>query len=124
MYTFDRFGLKDLTKIISSNPPITQVDTDYERNRSTVRRIRSQLERIPNINDVSADPFYEHVQNSEYIKRIIPNNPTLTEKAEKINALLNFYNHQIDRTTLFNWRKSFKKYLRTSEQKKYILLTE
>jgi hypothetical protein len=126
MHTFDLFVHNDLPRIISPNPQITKVDPDYERNRSTVRRTRVQLQRLNSIYDVKPEPFFEHAQKSQYLRRIIPNDPTLEEKTKKIHALLETYNHDKDRATLFNWRKSFRTYLlnKLSDQEKSNLLIE
>ena len=126
MHTFDLFVHNELPTIISPNPQISKVDPDYERNRSTVRRIRVQLEKLNSIYDVRPEPFFEHVQKFQYLRKIIPNNSTLEEKTNKINALLETYNHDKDRVTLFNWRKSFKTYLlnQLSDQEKSNLLIE
>jgi len=132
MHTFDLFVHNDLPKRISEklspDQQILKVAPDYDRNRSTFRRTRVQLAKLNSIDDVRPEPFYNHVQKSQYLKKIIiiPNNSTLEDKTKKINALLENYNHDRDRGTIFNWRKSFKTYLlnQLSEQEKSNLLIE
>ena len=126
MYSFDQFVHDELPQIISPTSQPYKVASDYEKNRSTVRRTRKQLARLGDISDVRPEPFQEHFKKSEYLKKILPPDPALKEKADKIDDLLQSYNHDKDRATLYNWRNSLKKYIldRLSDQEKANLLTE
>lgn len=124
MYHFDSFVHETLPKIISPEPEPTKVAADYERNRSTVRRITEQLRRIHDITQLSPDPFFEHCSKSTYLLKVLPNNPTLLQKIENIRTVIN--TDPGNRVTLSNWRRSFKTYVlgRLSPTEKVNLLTE
>ncbi len=124
MYQFDLFVHNSLPSIISTTPKPTTVSPDYERNRSTVRRITRQLEKITDINALSPDPFFEHCSESKYLSKILSNSPEFKEKIKKIKS--HIQTNPQDRATLSNWRTSFKKFVlgRLSSTEKTNLLTE
>lgn len=82
MYQFDSFVHYTLPSLIAPIPQPIKVSADYERNRSTVRRITSQLERITSIEDLSPDPFFEHCAQFSYLPKIFPENDPRPTRGE------------------------------------------
>jgi len=126
MHQFDSFVHNTLPSIIAPTPQPTEISPDYERNRSTVRRITSRLERTTRIEDLSPDPFFEHCSQSAYLQKILPerDKTQLAEKVSKIRSHIK--SAPRDRGTLSNWRTSLKNFVlrRLSEVEKTNLFTE
>ncbi len=124
MHQFDLFVQNELPTIISPGPRTHKVAANYDRNRSTVRRADKTMERVNRLEDLRPEPFYRHASQSPYLRKVLPGDSILGEKARAISYLA--AKNTKERATLSNWRTSFKKYVvnRLTESEKANLLTE
>lgn len=104
-------------------------EANYNTLKSTYalkKKLTEKYSSTNSLDSISPALIVEYFQRSKYFQNILKDNNTLDKKLTEIKEIEKNYNHELDRGTLANKRKSFKVFAlkNLSQEQKSIILNE